>query len=144
MMTRSLAKPLLTALLTTAIFATAASVRAADKADTNAPAAGAPKKERSNWSGKLTAVDKTAKTITVTKKDEDKVLQITSETKFRKDGKPATLEDGVIGEECGTTYLKADGTNTVDKAVSVRFGPKPESDKKKSDKKSSDKPATKD
>ena len=39
-------------------------------------------------------MDKTAKTIKVG----ESVYQITSETKITKDGKPATLEDGVVGE----------------------------------------------
>src|SRR3954464_38917 len=45
--------------------------------------------------GKLAAIDKTAKTITVGKS----IYQITSETKMKKGDKPATLDDGVVGEE---------------------------------------------
>src|SRR6266705_1484505 len=45
--------------------------------------------------GKLAAVDKAAKTITVGKR----TFQITSETKLSKAGKPAALEEGVVGEE---------------------------------------------
>src|ERR1700756_312715 len=45
--------------------------------------------------GKLVAVDKVAKTITVGKR----TFLITSETKIKKGGKPATLEGGVVGEE---------------------------------------------
>src|SRR4029077_16379618 len=45
--------------------------------------------------GKLASMDKVAKTITVGKR----TFQITGETKFKKSGKPATMEDGVVGEE---------------------------------------------
>src|SRR5438034_11394521 len=46
------------------------------------------------YHGTLTAVDKSAKTITVGKT----TYQITSETKITKEGKPATLDDGVVGQ----------------------------------------------
>ena len=60
-----------------------------------APAA-AKKPSAGPFHGKLVAVDKMAKTITVGKR----TFQITSTTKIRKNDKPATLEDGVVGEEC--------------------------------------------
>jgi hypothetical protein len=68
--------------------------------------------------GKLAAVDKTAKTI----KLGESVYQITSETKITKDGKPATLEDGVVGEPV-TGYVKPteDGKSV---ATTVHFGAK--------------------
>src|SRR5690348_16797705 len=46
------------------------------------------------FKGKLAAIDKVEKTISVGKR----TFQITSETKIKKGGKPATLEDGVVGE----------------------------------------------
>lgn len=56
--------------------------------------------------GKLTAVDKIAKTITV---GENKlVIQVTSETRISKSEKPAVLEDGVVGEIVSGAYKKAD------------------------------------
>lgn len=68
--------------------------------------------------GKLSAIDKSAKTITVGKS----VYHFTAETKIKKDGKPATLDDGVIGEP-SSGYVKpaADGAMT---ASSVTFGAK--------------------
>jgi len=68
--------------------------------------------------GKLAALDKVAKTITVGKR----TFQITSETKIKKAGKPATLEDGVVGETV-SGYVKpaADGKLF---ASTVNFGPK--------------------
>ena len=69
--------------------------------------------------GKLKALDNTAKTITVGTLN----IQITSETKISKMGKPATLADGAEGDEVGGSYQKnADGKLS---AVSLRFGPKP-------------------
>lgn len=70
--------------------------------------------------GKLKAIDKTAKTISVG----ETTVQITSDTKIMKTGKPATLEDGVIGEPVAGAYKKsADGKLN---ATTVRFGAKPE------------------
>ncbi len=68
--------------------------------------------------GKLVAVDKVAKTIVVGKR----TFQITSETRIKRAGKPATLDDGVIGETV-SGYVKptADGKLV---ASTVNFGPK--------------------
>ena len=80
--------------------------------------------------GTLTAVDKNAKTITVGKV----TYQITSETKIKKNDKPATLDDGVIGEEAAG-YLKPDANGKLF-ASSVRFGLKPDAkNSKKADEK---------
>ena len=66
--------------------------------------------------GNLKAVDTSAKTLTVG----TLTLQITADTKIIKDGKPATLSDGVVGESVGGAYKKtADGK--LD-AVTVHFG----------------------
>jgi hypothetical protein len=59
------------------------------------------KKPAHPFRGKLAAIDKTAKTITVGKS----VYHITSETKIKRGDKPAILEDGVIGEQV-TGYAK--------------------------------------
>jgi hypothetical protein len=69
--------------------------------------------------GKLKAIDNTAKTITVG----TETIQITSETKITKMGKPATLQDGAVGDDVGGAYHKdAEGKSD---AISLRFGPKP-------------------
>jgi hypothetical protein len=80
----------------------------------------AKKKSAHPFHGKLAAVDKTAKTIKVG----ESIYQITSETKITKAGKPATLEDGVVGEPA-SGYVKPteDGKMT---ATTVRFGAKVE------------------
>lgn len=70
--------------------------------------------------GKVTALDKAAKTVTVG----ERVFLVTSETRIRKLGKPATLDDGMVGEEVGGTYVKGDNGKLT--ARSLRFGPKPE------------------
>lgn len=73
--------------------------------------------------GTLKAVDRDAMTLTLAGKEKDRVIHITSQTRFTKDGKPAVLGDGVPGEEvAGSARKEADG-RTV--AVSVRFGPAP-------------------
>jgi hypothetical protein len=68
--------------------------------------------------GKLAAVDKAAKTITVGKR----TFQITSETKMFKGGKPAVLDEGVVGEEASGYVKPTDDGKLV--ATKVNFGPK--------------------
>jgi hypothetical protein len=52
---------------------------------------------------KLSAVDTNAATLTVG----DLVLHVNSDTKITRDGKPAALANGVVGEMVGGAYLKA-------------------------------------
>lgn len=68
--------------------------------------------------GKLLALDKAAKTITVGKR----TFQITSETRIKKSGKPATLEEGVVGDPVSGYVKPAQEGKWI--AVSVNFGPK--------------------
>jgi hypothetical protein len=68
--------------------------------------------------GKLVAVDKAANTITVGKR----TFQITSETRINKSGKPATLDEGVIGEEASGYIKPTEDGKLV--ATTVNFGPK--------------------
>ena len=70
--------------------------------------------------GKLAAVDKIARTITVGKR----TFQITSETRINKAGKPATLDAGVIGEEVSGYVKPIDDGKLM--ATKVNFGPKTE------------------
>ncbi len=74
--------------------------------------------------GKVDAVDKAAKTVKVG----ERTFQVTSETRIMKAGKPATLDDAVVGDEIGGTYKEADGKLN---AVSLRLGPRPEGGEKK-------------
>jgi hypothetical protein len=85
---------------------------------TNAPVKKARKRDHSVFTGKLTDVDTNAMTFTIGKR----TFEVTSETKIEKDGQPATLSDGTVGEPAGGTYKKADDGKLV--AISVRFGDK--------------------
>lgn len=99
-------------------------------AEQNEPFKGTKKEGVIPFRGKLASVDKTAKTITVG----ERTFQITSETRLMKAGKPATLDDAVVGEEVGGQYKKAEDGKLM--AGMVRFGPKPEGESsgKKKDK----------
>ena len=78
----------------------------------------AKKKAAHPFHGKLAAVDKVAKTIKIG----ESVYQITSETKITKNGKPATLDEGVVGEPVSGYAKPAEDDKMV--ATSVRFGGK--------------------
>lgn len=118
-MTKSIVKLSLFGLLAVALTGMPVKIQAQN---TNAPAA--EKKSRKSgvtpFHGKLKTVDATAKTISVG----ETTIQITSETKIAKAGKPATLADGVVGEDVGGAYKKSEDGKL--NAVSVRFGPKAE------------------
>lgn len=90
------------------------------KLEKKAAGEGSKKAAGMPFHGKLKAIDKTAKTITYG----ETTLQITSETKIEKNGKPARLEDGVVGEPVAGNYKKADDGKM--NALKVRFGAKPE------------------
>lgn len=86
----------------------------------NAPAAPA-KAKATAFRGKLAKVDASAKTITVENKSKgDRTIEITSETKITKDGKPATLSDGVVGEPVSGSYIE--GSDGKMAAKAVKFG----------------------
>ena len=121
-MTKSIAKLTFVGLLAVAIVGTPARLSAEDKpaAEKKESAKDERKPRATPFTGKLTAVDKTAKTITVG----ERTFQITSETRIYKAGKPGTLDDAVVGEIVGGAARKTDDGKMA--AVSVRFGPKPE------------------
>jgi hypothetical protein len=73
--------------------------------------------------GKISAVDKTAKTITLEGKEKGRLIHITSETRIMKAGKPATFDDATVGEEVGGRYHKVSDKL---EALSLRIGPRPE------------------
>lgn len=83
----------------------------------------AKKKTGSAVIGKIDAVDKNAKTITVTTKAGKKVvLQTSATSRFFKDGKPAVFDDTVaaVGENVRAT-VKA----KTSEIVTLRIGAKP-------------------
>jgi Domain of unknown function (DUF5666) len=79
----------------------------------------AKKKAATPARGKADAIDKIAKTVKVG----ERTFQVTSETKITKAGKPATLDDGKVGDEVGLSYNEVDGKLV---ARSLRFGPRPD------------------
>jgi hypothetical protein len=120
-MKRTILKITALSLFAAAIVAAPAVARAQDA--TNAPAMSGqetPVKHKKHdvmpFRGKLSAIDTNAMTLTVG----ERTFEITSETKITKDGQPATLADGVVGEMAGGAYKKgADGELS---ATSVHFG----------------------
>jgi hypothetical protein len=94
------------AALAAAILASPFFAQAADK---EAPA-DAPKTQnqaRLPFNGKISAVDKNAKTITLEGKEKARVFLITSETRIRKERKPATLDEVQVGERVGGSYRES-------------------------------------
>jgi hypothetical protein len=91
-MTKSILKLSLLSLLAIAVGGLVVQARAQE---TDKPTVEKKESKKSGvtpFHGKLKAVDTTAKTITVG----ELTIQITSDTKISKAGKPATLEDGVV------------------------------------------------
>jgi hypothetical protein len=123
-------KFLRTALLTTALLCARLALPAQD---TKAPSAkqhsekkeGAKKPIAGPFHGKLKAMDKAAKTITVG----NRTFHITSDTVINKAGKPATLNEAVIGEEVSGYVKPNDQGNLV--ATKLNIGPKVEPKAKK-------------
>jgi len=70
--------------------------------------------------GKLQAVDKVEKTLTIKGKEKDRIFLVTSHTKLSRDGKPATLADAVVGEEIAGFAREASAGKY--EALSIRFG----------------------
>jgi hypothetical protein len=120
-------------LLAAAIIALPAVTRAQDATTPNAPAAPeqkseAPAKHKKHdtmpFHGKISAVDDKAMTLKVG----ERTFEITKDTKITKDGKPATLADGVVGETVGGAYKKDAEGKLI--ATSIHFGGKADSEKK--------------
>jgi hypothetical protein len=88
------------------------------------------KKSAGPFHGKLGAVDKAAKTVTVGKR----TFQVTPDTKIIKNDKPATLNDGVL-DDVVSGYFKT-GSDGKLKLTTLRFGPKTETSAKSTKKKS--------
>lgn len=117
------------------VAAASTSAHAQDAMSTNMPVApelttNAPAKhhkhDHSVFNGPVSAIDTNAMTLTVG----ERTFEITSETKIMKNGQPATLADGMVGEMVGGAFKKsADGKLT---ATSIRFRDKAEKKLKKS------------
>ena len=116
-------KSLLTGLLATGIVASLALTTsfAAEKEKKEGKTRGTP------YAGKVGAVDKAAKTVTIATKEKSRTYQITSETRISKAGKPATLDDVTVGEEAAAYGHEESGKYI---AQSLRVGPRPEGEGK--------------
>jgi hypothetical protein len=106
---------------------------------TNKPPATASAKSLP-FTGKLGAVDTSAKTITLDESTK-RVFQITSETKITRADKPAILSDAVVGEAIRGSYKKTDDGKLV--AVSLFLGPKTDATKPKTTTKTNSVPMSK-
>ncbi|HEY1718979.1 MAG TPA: hypothetical protein VGH42_11900 [Verrucomicrobiae bacterium] len=82
------------------------------------PAPAKPKKQGLVFRGTVSTIDTNAMTLTV----ETRTFDITSDTKITKDGQPATLGDGAVGEPVSGAYKKGDDGKL--NATSIRFGAK--------------------
>jgi Domain of unknown function (DUF5666) len=121
------------ATIVAAVIATPAVVRAQD-ASTNTPAATtpAPKKHGAPAAhGKVSAVDATAMTITISGKAGDKTYTVTSDTKITKDKKPATLADIAVGDMVSIAAKK--GEAGALNATAITVGGATKGGKKKSE-----------
>lgn len=89
-----------------------------------APSAKEETKKRTSYPfrGKISSVDLKAKTFTIKSKTSTRVFHVSAAAKIMKSGKPAKLEDAMIGEEVGGT-VKKDPEGKL-QVISVRFGPK--------------------
>ena len=76
------------------------------------------------FSGKLNGIDKAAMSITLDGKAKKRTIRLTSATKILKAGKPATLEDAVVGDEVGGQLVR--NSEGQEEALSLRLGLKPE------------------
>jgi hypothetical protein len=64
--------------------------------------------------GKVETTDAKAMTVTLAGKEKQRVFNVTSKTRFEKDGKPATFGDVKAGEDIRGSYAKSkDGENLV-------------------------------
>lgn len=116
-------KKLIISILIAAFAATAAMpVMAADEKPAKKEAA--PAARAIPFRGKITAVDKSAKTVKVG----ERTFHVTSETRIIKAGKPATLDEATVGEDVGLAYREGDDKKL--NLVTLRVGPRPEAPKK--------------
>lgn len=92
--------------------------------DASAPAAAAPKKHGSMFHGKVSAVDATAMTVTVTGKAGDATYNVTADTKITKEGQPATLADVAAGQMVSGAFKKDAGGKMTATTLAIGGGKK--------------------
>lgn len=79
--------------------------------------------------GKISAVDQSAKTFTITGKEKSRVFKVTDKTTVTKDGNPATMSDIAENDEVRGSYWKGEDGSL--EAKSVKLGAKTEEEKAK-------------
>jgi len=117
-MKNNIAKITLFSLVAAALVAVPCISRAEDSTNTPAATAPAPKKHSLTFHGKVATVDATAMCFTVG----TMTINVTSETKIKKDGEPATFSDITVGETIAGAYKKDDAGKI--NATSLRIGEK--------------------
>jgi hypothetical protein len=119
------------AIVAAALVAAPAIVRAEDNPHKPSAAEShkAAKKHGLPFHGKVTAVDATAMTVTVGKM----TINVTSETKISKEGKPAAFSDITVGEKISGAYQKDDAGKMTASVIHIGGG-KAEGKKKKAEK----------
>jgi hypothetical protein len=83
--------------------------------------------------GKISAVDQTAKTFTITGKEKARVFKVTDKTVLTRAGAPATMKDVQANDEVRGTYMKA-ADGSLDARI-VKLGPMTDAEKSASPKK---------
>jgi membrane-bound lytic murein transglycosylase B len=121
-MTRILGKIALLGLAAVLLAGAPASAHTAAAKDT--PPATA-KTKAVQFNGKLKAVDKKEKSITIENKTmKDRVFFVTSDTKILKGKKPATFDDLTVGDGIRGSYVEADGKmNLATLAIQIPKAP---------------------
>lgn len=114
----------LAGLMTTALVLVPAAGLAQDKSKTppaaNAETKPAPGARAIPFRGTVTALDKTAMTVTVG----ERVFHISSETRLMKNTQPGTFADINVGDNITGNYVKEDDGKLT--AKMARFGPRPD------------------
>ena len=123
-MKKNISKITVLSLFAAALVAMPALSRAEGTNASASPSQAAPAKPKKHeglvFRGTVSAIDVKAMTLTV----ETRTFAVTSDTKIIKDGKSATLADGVVGEQVSGAYKKTDDGKLT--AISIHFGAKVE------------------
>lgn len=96
---------------------------AAEESSKNKAAPAEKKAKQMPFRGKVGSVDKVAKTVTLEGREKSRTLQITSATKITREGKPALLDDVVVGESVGG--LARENAAGKMEVVTLNIGAKP-------------------
>jgi hypothetical protein len=106
------------------------------------PAVAKPKPPSApTFKGKVSALDKVALTLSVASKDKTRVFSITPQTRFFRNGKPATFAEGEVDEDVAVVAKAA--RKGKQEAVTVRYGTGGGAKEKPAPKPSAKKPAHK-